>query len=100
MRKMKKLLAVALSAAMVLSVSVPAMAAGTDYQKAYEEAVKKEAAAQEAYNEASAELTAALKLREALAGSTEIVKIEDAIDDVANELEDLGYDNRWHYCRC
>ncbi len=92
MRKMKKFLAVALSAAMVLSVSVPAMAAGTDYQQAYEDAVKKEAAAQEAYNEASAELTAAMKLMEALGDNTEIVNIEDAIDDLAAELEDYGYD--------
>jgi hypothetical protein len=69
MRKMKKFLAVALSAAMVLSVSVPAMAAGTEVaassevssaEKALADAKAKEAEKQEAFEKAEDELKAAL----------------------------------------
>jgi hypothetical protein len=74
MRKMKKFLAVALSAAMVLSVSVPAMAAegraasNTEVamnQKALDDATKKVEEAEKAFDEAVVELNAARAALEA-----------------------------------
>ena len=109
MRKMKKFLAVALSAAMVLSVSVPAMAAGekTDVsaasseQQAYEAALIKEAEAQQAYDKAESALGAAIELlNEASEKQSDIVwrKPSDgdikAQKDVVDGLYDqiTGYD--------
>jgi hypothetical protein len=99
MRKMKKFLAVALSAAMVLSVSVPAMAAGettqtestSDAQKRVEEAKKAEEAAQKAVDAAKADIDAAKKaLDAATSDASSLSKVTDEqVNALAKEAANL-----------
>ena len=99
MRKMKKFLAVALSAAMVLSVSVPAMAAGetNDTQVVqqdpalvadYEAKLAAEAEAQGNYDDLEAELKAALAIKKAIGDRATASKadVEAAIAEAQSEL--------------
>jgi hypothetical protein len=98
MRKMKKFLAVALSAAMVLSVSVPAMAAGeaeielqtASQEKAYEDAKAEEEIVKADYDEKRAELAAAQQAYDMVRGNYSKEELEAELQQAKNQAAVLN----------